>query len=442
MTAGGGLDFNVSRHFSIRLIQAEYLMTRFENLSTAANASQNDIRLSSGIVFRFGGNAATLPQVTLACSANPALVFPGDPVTVTATAGGLDLNLNAIYSFSGSGVTAQGATATVATGTFAPGPYTVNCGVKEGKPGKEGLQPWESATATANFTVKAFEPPTISCATSPSQIKPGEISTVTANGVSPQNRSLTYSFAVTAGSISGSGSTATFNSAGAPVSAVGIDCNVTDDKNQTATAKTSVTITAPILVAAAPPPEQVRLETRLALHSIFFQTAKPTSKNPKAGLVISQESTLTTLATDFKSYLTFKPDARLTLSGHADVRGSVEYNQVLTERRVARTKQSLVAQGVPEASIETLSMGKDQELTADQVKDLVEQNPDLSAAEREKVLRQLNVIVWAQNRRVDVTLSTTGQQSVRQFPFNAADSLTLLDQRNLSPKKKAAAAKK
>ena len=29
MTAGGGLDLRVRRHFAIRIIQAEYLMTRF-----------------------------------------------------------------------------------------------------------------------------------------------------------------------------------------------------------------------------------------------------------------------------------------------------------------------------------------------------------------------------------------------------------------------------
>ena len=37
--------------------------------------------------------------------------------------------------------------------------------------------------------------------------------------------------------------------------------------------------------------------------------------------------------------------------------------------------------------------------------------------------------VLASNRRVDITLSSTGQasqESVRQYPFNAADSLTLL----------------
>ena len=50
----------------------------------------------------------------------------------------------------------------------------MNCGVKEGRPGKEGLKPWESAAATASFTVKAFEPPTIGCSASPSDIKPGD----------------------------------------------------------------------------------------------------------------------------------------------------------------------------------------------------------------------------------------------------------------------------
>jgi hypothetical protein len=38
----------------------------------------------------------------------------------------------------------------------------------------------------------------------------------------------------------------------------------------------------------------------------------------------------------------------------------------------------------------------------------------------------LKVVTLAQNRRVDITLSSTGQQSVRQFPFNAEDALTLL----------------
>jgi hypothetical protein len=42
----------------------------------------------------------------------------------------------------------------------------------------------------------------------------------------------------------------------------------------------------------------------------------------------------------------------------------------------------------------------------------------------------------ASNRRVDVTLSTTGQTSVRQFPFNTTDALTLIGGRESEVKKK------
>jgi len=187
------------------------------------------------------------PPITLSAVASPPAVFAGEPVNVTATAGSVSTKkkVSVLYSWSGDGVTGSGTTATVATGPLAPGTYTVKAEVKEGKAGKEGLKPGQSADATASFTVKPFEPPTISCSASPSTLKPGETSTVTANGVSPQNRPLTYTFSATAGSISGSNATATFNSAGAPTGAVGITCSVSDDKSHTAQADTSVTITAP-----------------------------------------------------------------------------------------------------------------------------------------------------------------------------------------------------
>jgi len=187
------------------------------------------------------------PPITLSAAAAPPVVYAGDPVTVTATAGAVDPNKKnvVVYSWSGTGVTGNGATATVATATLAPGSYSVKAVVKEGKKGKEGLKPGQTAEATANYAVKQFEPPTISCSASPSTVKPGDTSTVTAVGVSPQNRPLTYTYAAVAGAISGSGATATFSSTGAPTGEVGITCNVTDDKSQTATASTSVTILAP-----------------------------------------------------------------------------------------------------------------------------------------------------------------------------------------------------
>src|ERR1700677_4977624 len=63
LTAGGGLDIKLHHHLAIRVIQAEYMMTRFDNFTTGKTAAQNDMRLSSGLVFRFGGNPAPrLPE--------------------------------------------------------------------------------------------------------------------------------------------------------------------------------------------------------------------------------------------------------------------------------------------------------------------------------------------------------------------------------------------
>jgi hypothetical protein len=42
------------------------------------------------------------------------------------------------------------------------------------------------------------------------------------------------------------------------------------------------------------------------------------------------------------------------------------------------------------------------------------------------MLDNLQVMVLANNRRVDVTLSTTGQQSSRAYPFNSKDFLALI----------------
>ena len=441
LTIGGGVDYStplLNHRLSVRLFQVDYQYTH-ENFAPEVRGNFNSPRLSAGLVYRIGSVAPPTP-VTLACSAAPASIFPGDPVTITATAGNLEPKLHAVYSLAGPGVAVKDATATVATATLAPGSYTVNCGVKEGKPGKEGAQPWESASATASFTVKAFEPPTIGCSATPTDLKPGDKATVSASGVSPQNRPLTYTYSAASGSVSGSGASATYDSTGAATGAVDITCNVSDDKGQTATASTSVTI-APPPPPPPPPgpaPEQVRLEARLALRSVFFPTAQPRANKPDGGLVASQEETLTTLATDFKQYLQIKPDAHLILSGHADVRGSIEYNKALSERRVARAKQFLIEQGISDASIQTEAFGSQEELTEAQVRELIEKNPDLSDAERSKILHELTVIVLAQNRRVDITLSTTGQQSVRLYPFNAADSLTLLDKKSPATRKKAA----
>jgi hypothetical protein len=51
MTAGGGIDVTLSRHFAVRPLQAEYFLTKFPD---GANDRQNNFRYGAGIVFRFG----------------------------------------------------------------------------------------------------------------------------------------------------------------------------------------------------------------------------------------------------------------------------------------------------------------------------------------------------------------------------------------------------
>jgi len=165
----------------------------------------------------------------------------------------------------------------------------------------------------------------------------------------------------------------------------------------------------------------------LAFNSVYFPTDVPASIKTDEGIVPSQKLALTSIADAFKKYLENNPDAHLTLVGHADERGPNVYNKDLSDRRAEIAKNFLVEQGVPAYHLETQGLGEDQNLTADQVKQMVEQNPELSEEERQKALERLYTLVLANNRRVDIILSTTGQESARQYPFKAEDFPTLVD---------------
>ena len=307
LTVGGGMDYDLpwmNHRFALRVFQAdyEYMHADFgpQVIPPGGRANINAARLSAGVVIHVG-SIAPPPPVTLACSASPESVFPGEPVTITATAGALNPKDNVVYTWTGTGVTGNGTTATLATANLDPGQYTVQATVKEGKTGKEGMRPWETANCSAAVTVKAFEPPTISCSVNPSTIKPGDTATVTSVGVSPQNRPLTYSYSATAGTITGTGTTAEYSSAGAPTGAVGITCNVSDDKGHSASSQTNLTITAPYV----PPAPKTQ-----ALCTISFSTDKrrPMRVDNEAKACLDQ------VALDLKQ----QADAKAVVVGEAD----------------------------------------------------------------------------------------------------------------------------
>lgn len=158
------------------------------------------------------------------------------------------------------------------------------------------------------------------------------------------------------------------------------------------------------------------------LQSIFYPTDYPDKKNPDVGLVRSQQLALATLASGFKKYLEYDPDAKLSIEAHADDRGSRPFNQDLSERRVERIKAYLVDQGISADKIQTAAYGKDQEIDRDTVKGLEQQNPNPAPKEFEKNARG----TWlAYNRRADIILLPSAKKSTQYYPNNADDAKLL-----------------
>jgi outer membrane protein OmpA-like peptidoglycan-associated protein len=271
LTAGGGMDYDLpfmDHRFSFRLFEADYRYIHANfgpyvpppSGPTGGRANLSGVDLSTGIVTHFG-HIIPPPPVTFTCSASPSTGFPGDPITVTGTAANLNPKKTATYNWTSDGGTVSGTgnTANVDTKNLNPGSYTVKGHVSE------GAKPGEMADCSAPFTIQQYGPPTVSCSANPSSVAPGDSSTITATGSSPQNRPLTYSYSSTAGSVTGNTSTATLNTTGAAPGTITVTANVVDDKGQTASCTASVTVVAP------PPPPQ---PTTSALCSITFDRDK------------------------------------------------------------------------------------------------------------------------------------------------------------------------
>jgi hypothetical protein len=440
---GGGMDLPIRKWLSFRLFEADFVWGR-HNYSDFADTTFPDLRhvsfdgarLRTGLVFNWGGAPSLVPAAT--CTVQPTEVMVGEPLTATVTASNFNPKHTVTYSWTGNGgtVTGKDTTASIDTTNATPGSYTVTAHVTDAREKANN-----EASCSANYTIKPLppkNPPTMSCSASPASAPTGTSVTVTCSCTSPDGVPVSVaSWNASGGSISGSGNSATLDTNGVSPGTVSVSATCTDSRGLTGQASTEVMVEAPPL-----PPVNKEVEARLTLgHSIYFPTALPPASDPNKGLVASQEATLVSLAADFTEYLKSKPDAHLTLVGHADKRGSVPYNQALSERRVNRVKSFLVEHGVPEGALETQALGDQHNLTAAEVKASVEQNTELTKEERARVLRNMQVIIWASNRRVDVRLSTTGQESVREFPFNATDALTLIGGREAARRKTAPARK-
>ncbi len=123
--------------------------------------------------------------------------------------------------------------------------------------------------------------------------------------------------------------------------------------------------------AAIAPGSQEDFVGKVSSDRIFFDT-------DSSDVDATDRATLQSQAAWFAQY----PAVRVSVEGHADERGTREYNLALGERRANSTKNALVALGVAADRITTISYGKER--------------PDAVGSDEE---------AWSKNRRaVSVTV--------------------------------------
>ncbi|MFP4624103.1 MAG: OmpA family protein [Gemmatimonadota bacterium] len=81
------------------------------------------------------------------------------------------------------------------------------------------------------------------------------------------------------------------------------------------------------------------------------------------------------------------PDVQIRIAGHADERGSIEYNRALGQRRAEAAKDFLVGFGIASTRITTVSFGEDRPL-----------------------VNASNEDAWAMNRRDEFSIVAGGDQ--------------------------------
>jgi hypothetical protein len=249
-TGGIGIDYVLPffhDRFAIRPIQADF---QYSNVNHGKQAQDGNTggtgeifaaKLSGGLVVRFGVPNNPPRPVEIGCTTQPASVFAGEPVAANASIVNLKPKKIPVFTWTTSGgrLTPHDSSAVVDTTGLAPGDYTVGATMTSGK------KPSDNASCTSPFTVKAFEPPAISCTAAPATVISGTPVQISTSGMSPQNRPLTYSYSASAGQITSSGPTATLSTSGLGATTITVTCNLVDDLGKTATSSTTVNVQVP-----------------------------------------------------------------------------------------------------------------------------------------------------------------------------------------------------
>ncbi len=120
----------------------------------------------------------------------------------------------------------------------------------------------------------------------------------------------------------------------------------------------------PPIVAEERRPEPPTAETRAAaLADVYFEFDRA-EVTPAARTGLEENA----------RRLLGRPNSAVTIEGHADERGTNEYNLALGERRAQAVKRVLTALGVPAARLSTVSYGEEQPACRDHRESCWQQN--------------------------------------------------------------------
>ena len=301
--AGGGIDYLVwhkpegSPSLYLRVAQVDYIYSNYSTPIYGGSRQWNSARLSAGLVLGIGNYYTPTP--TAACVAQPTEVTEGEPVTVTATGSNFNPKHTVGYAWTTNGGKldkSDAQSARIDTTGVAAGSYTANATITDAKMKKGG-----SATCAANYSVKAkpMNPPQVSCSVNPSTVQNGSPSTITTTATSPDGAQITgITYTASAGSISGTGNTATLDTAGAAAGPITVTATATDARNLTGSGMCTVNVEVP------PPPP-----TCSKINSIQF----PDLKRPWR-----VDNTAKAILDDVASRLKADPNAKIVITGYAD----------------------------------------------------------------------------------------------------------------------------
>ncbi|WP_052294719.1 MULTISPECIES: outer membrane beta-barrel protein [Acidobacterium] len=214
----------------------------------------------------------------------------------------------------------------------------------------------------------------LSCTQSAEQVPPGEPLEIIAQAITwPGNDAVDYDWHASAGTVQGSGSMVSIETAGLEPGTYHVygTAHLADDAGVHSDCQVSFTIV---------PPQKAKVITRTIVE-------KPATNNPA---MLDFEKNIQDAFFDYNqynlrpdaqsaiahdaSYLESHPDIHITIAGFADERGTAEYNIWLGLQRALAVRRALAKDGIDMGRMNVLSYGKEKQFCSDQTPACFQQN--------------------------------------------------------------------